>query len=119
MKLDELNQFLNLIDEMANMSTRDHGIPNVKISIRQPGKDRYVHDVSVKVFGKDIAESILIIIDRSSGKLRIADNTALHGINSKLIKKTIHFIEINYENIVQLWDNQSLAIDDLQWIKEN
>ena len=118
MKLQELNQFLDRIDEMANLSSRDHGIPNIKISIRQPGKDRYTHDVSIKIFSKDIKEAFLVVINRNTGGLTVQNNTVLHGVSQKIVKKAIHFVQINYINIVKLWDDQSLAIDDLNWIKE-
>lgn len=118
MKLDELNRFLDRIDEMANLSARDHGINNIKINIRQPGPDRYKHDVSVKIFKDDIYNSLLVVIDRNTGNIRLVNDVIVPGVSRKIIKKAIHFIQTNYKNIVKMWDDPGLAIDDLEWIKE-
>ncbi len=111
---DYLN--VDMITEMANISSATHGIMNVKMNIRQPGNENYKHDVSVKVFSKsNIDDSMIISINRNTNSLVIQRDIV--WMKTKTKTKVLDFIQKNVLNFINLWDDNSLAIDEVVWVK--
>ena len=109
---DYLN--VDMITEMANVDDTYHDIRNIKMNVRQPGDKLYAHDISIKVFkGKNINDSMIVGINRNTNVLTIHRNTK--HLTKKEQKNSMSFIQKNVLNFINLWDDPTLSLNEVQW----
>ena len=107
---------VDAINEMANISEIKSGIKDVKFNIRQPGNEKYQHDISVKIFKKkNINNAMIVSINRNVNTLVVQRDVKYFTKKEK--KRIMNFIQKNMLNFINLWDDQTLSIDELNWVK--
>jgi len=107
--------YLDNIYYLDNLSTRTHGLNNIKIQIHQPGK-HYPHDVSVKVFDVKKRDYWIIRIDRNTGEIT-EKVQPVDEFPKKDKKDILLFIANNYKNFIEMWNDEDKASDEVDWIK--
>ncbi len=103
------------IHSMSNVSNKYHGLPiDVKFHVKQPGKNKFSHEMRIKVFRKrDLDNTYSIDLRNDPDLIQIRhepDNAFLTAKQKKMILDHLRKYRKAY---IEMWNDPSMDNDDL------